>query len=419
VNVASPQQYRIGLWYATEQLPSRTLRARFWVREVGGGSTALDYGTLSFATISGDQDWTYAEVIFTLDPAVHTHPELLYDGIRVRIETSSAHTGALGIDDVSIQEVGDPTELAANQSFSEGHEQVSAGDHASNFLSRLNGVAFFGSLSHHQSGGHSFERHPQETLLYFLRGLPLGDAVWWAEGYNSGILYGDPLYSPTAVRLEYLNAQDRILDSTVPLYGSTMNGRDPQEVETEYEVDYCQGADFYECDRNSSWVATPLQGVGGERLQLLGLWDTSGLSHGEYTLRLRVTSMHLPTGESQSFYDYYPVTVGFPLPEVTNLTVDAGEPTRLSWDSQGLVLYDLVSGDPHELAADGGFARAQCLFDNTYQTEHFDSRAPPPPGQGYYYLVRAQFGADSGSYGDGRSDGPDPRNELDLFGPCP
>ena len=45
---------------------------------------------------------------------------------------------------------------------------------------------------------------------YFLRGLPLGDAVWFNESNNSGILYGDPLYSPVAVRLNPVNATDTL-----------------------------------------------------------------------------------------------------------------------------------------------------------------------------------------------------------------
>ncbi len=108
-------------------------------------------------------------------------------------------------------------------------------------LTGLNGVAFWGSLSHHESYGHSFSQNPMETLLYFLRGLPLGDAVWWGEIHNSGMLYGDPLYSPVAVRLNYLNEWDTIIGS-VTLSGSTVNGRDPSRVSTNYAVHYCAGS---------------------------------------------------------------------------------------------------------------------------------------------------------------------------------
>ena len=305
-----------------------------------------------------------------------------------------------------------------NGSFDQGHEQVSGGDHAANFLSRLNGAAFFGSLSHHQSGGHSFEKHPQETLLYFLRGLPLGDAAWWAENYNSGVLYGDPLYSPTAVMLHYLNDQDRVLDDLAPLVGDTINGRDRLQVSTVYEIDYCAGSDFFDCDAAGSWVPTSLAGAGGRTEQPLGEWDVSGLPYGPYTLRLKVRSTDLASGNVQELYDYYPVTVGFPLQEVTGLVLEGNEPTTLAWDAQALVLYDIISGLLSDLRSDHGYDRAECLFDNNVRAEYFDQRPAPSSGDGYYYLVRAQ-GSGVGSYGNGRGDGPDPRNGLDLESPCP
>ncbi|MBD3869634.1 MAG: TIGR03790 family protein, partial [Acidobacteria bacterium] len=418
VNEADPQQYRIGLWYRSADLASRTLRARFWVREVGGGATALNYGTLNFATVAGDNDWTYAEVIFTLDPAVHTHADKLYDGIRVRLEMSNTHAGEIGIDDVTIQEVGSGVELAVNRSFDQGHEQVSAGDHASNFLSRLNGTAFFGSLSHHQSGGHSFDQHPMETLLYFLRGLPLGDAVWWAENYNSGVLYGDPLYSPTSVMLHYLNDQDRVLDDMQALLGNTVNGRDPARVDTLFEVDYCPGSDFFDCDAAGSWVPTALAGGGGLVDQPLGNWDVTTLPYGQYTIRLKVISTDLATGRNQALFDYYPVTVGYPLPEVSGLLVDGNDPTTLTWDDQTMVLYDIAGGMISDLGNDQGYAQSVCLHTNNVRNEYFDQRTPPGSGDAYYYLVRAKA-AGAGSYGNAKTDGPDPRNELDLANLCP
>ena len=418
VDEADPQQYRIGLWYRSAGLTSRTLRARFWVREVAAGSVALEYGTKDFATVAGDNDWMYAEVIFTLDPALHTHEAKLYDGIRVRLEMSNTHSGEIAIDDVSIQEVGTGVELAVNGSFDQGHEQVSGGDHASNFLSRLNGTAFFGSLSHHQSGGHSFDKHPMETLLYFLRGLPLGDAVWSAENYNSGVLYGDPLYSPVEIRLRYLNDQDRVLDDLAQIYGSTTNGRDRLQVNTVYELDYCAGSDFFDCDAVDSWVATSLAGDGGLIDQSLGIWDVTGLPFGLYTLRLKVTSTDLASGRSQALFDYYQVTVGYPLPEVTGLLVDGNDPTTLTWDDQAMVLYDIAGGMISDLGSDQGYAQSTCLFGNNVRNEYFDQRPPPASEDAYYYLVRAKA-AGAGSYGNANTDGPDPRNELDLADTCP
>ncbi|MDQ7005960.1 MAG: TIGR03790 family protein [Acidobacteriota bacterium] len=426
VDTTSPQQYRIGLWYRSEGMsPTRNLRVQLWIREVDAGSDAIDYGIQTLATVGATTDWTYAAATFTLDPALHTRGDRLYDGLRIRLDTNGVFGGFLALDDVSIQEVGDPTELAVNGSFDQGHEQVSGGDHAANFLSRLNGAAFFGSLSHHESGGHSFDNHPQETLLYFLRGLPLGDAVWWAEPHNSGILYGDPLYSPVAVRLDYFNDDDLAIDAFVPLYGSAINGRDPAQVNTTYSVDVCPGSDFHACDLDGSWTPTGVTGDSGyTEHQFLGTWDTSALAQGPWTLRLRVESSQVGSSRVQSFYDYYPVTVGLPLDEVQDLQVAKGFPVVVSWTSQDPLYgpetrYDLVTGRVGTLLATGDYSASECLAEDWPDTPFQDWRTPPPAGDAHYYLVRSQNGADRSSFGDGVGIAPDPRNDLDLGGaPC-
>jgi hypothetical protein len=238
LDASNPPSYRVSFRYKTGSLTKTTsLRVRFFVHETGAGSAQIAYGPADVATLTpGDSDWTLAEAQFQLDPALHSG--ISYDGIKLSIETADAYAGELGLDAVSVQEVGASVELAVNGSFSEGHRQVAAGDHAANFLSRLGGTAFWGSVSHHQSGGCAFCFNGLESLIYFLRGLPLGDAVWFNAVNNSGILYGDPLYAPVAVRLNPVNATDTV-SGVVELHGSTVNGRDGVQVSTSYAVDLC------------------------------------------------------------------------------------------------------------------------------------------------------------------------------------
>lgn len=310
VNTANPQQYRISFRYKTEDLTkTAALRVNLQVHETGVSSnTFVNYGLVSIATPPlGSNEWAYGEATVTLDPTLHTNTDLSYDQLRVVIDTNSTVIGALGLDTVSIQEVGAGTELAMNASFNQGHKQVSSGDHAANYLGRLNGVAFWGSVSHHQSGGHSFSNHPMETLLYLMRGLPLGDAVWFMEYFNSGVLYGDPLYSPMAIGFDYLsNPGDRIVGAT-QFTGKTRNGNDPARVSTDYQVDYCAGSDFFVCDQQQSWTSTGMSGAGGQMGQTLGIWDPTNLPVGDYTLRLAVTSDNSVIDKTQTFYDYYPI----------------------------------------------------------------------------------------------------------------
>ncbi|WP_198266193.1 TIGR03790 family protein [sulfur-oxidizing endosymbiont of Gigantopelta aegis] len=341
-DVLAPHRYRISLKYKAEYIDRLTqLRVNLYVKEPDYGFFQVSYGSQNFSLVDsavphkiplGNTDWVEVEAFFTIDPNKHAtarsncandtrcsarvSAEFLntpwagnYDGFRVRIETAGSYAGGIGLDDVQIVET-DTLEpiVLRNASFNEGHEQVSAGDHAANFLSRLNGTAFWGSVSHHQSGGHSFDRHPQETLIYFMRGLPLGDSVWFAERYNSGMLYGDPLYSPIAVKFHYTNSYDFIADGD-ELMADTLNGNDSSVVSTQYNVDYCSGEDFFVCDQEGSWQASNLSGVGGERALNLGAIDLSALDVGLYTLRLAVNSENMLTAKSQTFYDYYPVTV--------------------------------------------------------------------------------------------------------------
>ena len=328
LDTGNPQTYRIALHYQAADLATPvTLQVRFFVREAGGAQ--VDYGSRVLATLApGNTGWTPTEVAFPLDPALHSAAS--YDGIKFRIETTGVFAGALGIDAVSVQQVGAGVELALNGSFNEGHRQVAAGDHAATFLDRLGGVAFWGSVSHHQSAGCAFCQSGLAPLIYFLRGLPLGDAVWFDESNNSGILYGDPLYSPVAVRLNPVNATDT-LSGVVALSGSTVNGRDAARVSTSYRIDICPGNDFFVCDQQGSWQPTGLAGAGGAENMLLGNWDSASVAPGSYTLRLAVTSMHTLTGRSQTLNDFYPVHVGDVVPPPAPGSVQFSAGTFTVW----------------------------------------------------------------------------------------
>ena len=309
LNSNSPQTYRVALRYKTVNFASSVdLRARLFIHESGAGDVLIDYGvqTLALLTPGDSAGWTAAEVVFTLDPLRHTGNS--YDGIKITLDTPNAFAGDLGIDVVSVQEISSGAQLVGNGSFSQGHRQATSGDHAATFLNRLGGVAVWGSVGHHQSGGSAFASNGLESMIYFLRGLPLGDAVWFNESQNSGMLYGDPLYSPVAVRLNPVNNTDILSSSTarsqVDLFGSTVNGRDPTQVSTNYRIDACPGNDFYTCDQAQSWQSTGISGTGGSENTLLGTFDTANIAAGFYTFRLQVTSLHI-SGRSQTINDYY------------------------------------------------------------------------------------------------------------------
>ena len=334
-----PPVYRVSLQYQAASISQATpLRVRLRVHETGAGATLIDYGFKTLATVAaGATGWMPARVQFPLDPLRQSGAG--YDRIDLVFDTAGSFSGELGIDVVSVQEVSQGVELALNGSFIEGQHQVAIGDHAATFLNRFSGVAFWGSVGHHQSAGCAFCFNGLESLVYFLRGLPLGDAVWFNESNNSGILYGDPLYSPVAVRLNPVNTTDTV-SGVVELHGSTVNGRDPARVETRYVVDYCAGSDFFVCDRTRGWNLTGINGIGGGTAQSLGSWDSSTQTPGPYVLRLAVASVDAVTGRSQTLNDYYPVLVKGVAPVLDNNGVNG-----LVLIEEGSLTVDFAASD--------------------------------------------------------------------------
>jgi hypothetical protein len=89
-----------------------------------------------------------------------------------------------------------------------------------------------------------------------------------------------------------------------------------------------------------------------------------------------------------------------PLAEVTNLAWGL-HPEVLRWTEQGAgVRYDVVTGTLAAMWADGGVIGASCLVDDWTSGVFDDTRPAPAPGDGYYYLVRAQkTSCANGTYG--------------------
>lgn len=313
---ATPNQYRVRFKYKAENL-SRSIVIPMYLNltELATGKVVTYDRINATPTIAaGTTEWLDATAILTVNHADTEHNpnwDGTYRNITLNITSNAQFSGAIGLDDFSlalITPAGDVPIPLVNSSFTQGHKEVTTGDHAANYLSRLNGVAFWGSMSHHESGGHSFSTHPLETMIYFLRGLPLGDAVWFAEVHNSGMLYGDPLYSPIAVKLDYLTPSSSnkfvYAQNSIQLKGSAVNGTDPSRVTTSYALSYCAGQDFYICDQQGTWQSTGLSGRGGQRNMSFGGWNTSSLPAGAYTVRLSVTSTNNTTSRSQTYNDY-------------------------------------------------------------------------------------------------------------------
>jgi hypothetical protein len=85
--------------------------------------------------------------------------------------------------------------------------------------------------------------------------------------------------------------------------------------------------------------------------------------------------------------------------EVAGLLVTGASGTTLSWsDAGGGAVYDVASQTLSDLLANGT-ATAACLANDVAATSYPDVQADPAPGDGYYYLVRAQTPCATGTYG--------------------
>ena len=348
--------------------------------------------------VAGDSDWTKAQ--YDITPPSNTG--INFTSVAVGF-SGTITSGGVGIDAVSLQQLGSTTELLANGSFEGGHLQTANGDYAANFLSRLGGTAFWGSLSHHESLGHSFDQTSLGTFVYMLRGLPLGDAVWLGDPHSSGILYGDPLYSPMAVQLTVVDQGNdwNFVSGFVRVNGSAVNGSDSSQVATTYHIDYCSGDDFYYCGTATNpWLATGTAGIGGKKYVDFGIWNSSLVAPGKYVLRLQVTSDNASKGKSQSFYDYANVAVynstsdadGDGLSDAVELAGTYGtNPLKADTDGDGLTDGDEVNvyhTDPLSKDTDGDNVSD---YDEVI-TYHSNPLSTDSDGDGYNDWLEVHYG---------------------------
>jgi hypothetical protein len=114
---------------------------------------------------------------------------------------------------------------------------------------------------------------------------------------------------------------------------------------------------------------------------------------GFYLDDIAVTNVKLPNA-------CVPDTCGEQPPaDVSGVHVNGKVSTTVSWTAlPGGVTYDVASSTLADLRANGT-ATATCLADNRAVANAVDGRADPSVGDGYYYIVRAQSGCGSGSYG--------------------
>ena len=201
-----------------------------------------------------------------------------------------------------------------------GDREAKLGDWAATAIDRLGAVGWWGSSSHHLTAGFAFDDQ-LSTLRAFFAGRTLGESVAAAGRPESGILYGDPLYRPSAAALYFPSegvskTTSSVLDPTPPpplvvdlahletyryLFVNAYHGS-ANTATLRWQIASCPGLDEIACDAAGSWTVVMDQ-TGAVREKPIN-WSqqlvTPGLNQ-QVTLRLEVWS---PAEPESALYDY-------------------------------------------------------------------------------------------------------------------
>lgn len=203
-------------------------------------------------------------------------------------------------------------------------DNLTNGDWAANVMDRLGGIAWWGSNSHHLTGGWAFSDSDNFAGAFF-SGRTLAESVLLMGSPESGMFFGDPLYSPSAVKIYLENDTQGIyrtysgpVETNYQMYSiyntqassyqrnlrlNILHGR-ANTATTRWELSRCLGKTTpAACDAANSWSVFS-QGTGAQiaRLQtsdLRTLVVDRTLSQNVY-LKLRVWN---PGEESSALYN--------------------------------------------------------------------------------------------------------------------
>jgi hypothetical protein len=157
--------------------------------------------------------WQTAERTFTADGTqpFTTARLVIYQGLHY------APRGFLDLDAIEVIDTatGDnllPTDVG---SFTRPLEETQPGDWAAQAIERLGAVAWWGSASHYGTLGTAFA-NAASFLRAFVGGRTLGEGLLATGNPHSGIIYGDPLYRPSAVGLHAPDWPNQLSAPTAP-----------------------------------------------------------------------------------------------------------------------------------------------------------------------------------------------------------
>jgi hypothetical protein len=165
------------------------------------GGAAPVTKTAAFGLDSENLDWNTALLFYSISQAEAASVSAVTISLSARLIDQV--TGFLDLDAIEVVDLSSNTPLlpVSVGSFDPAAQnRTHGGDWAANAIDRLGAVAWWGSSSHHISNGWGLSDEGRFYGAFFM-GRTLGESLLLMAGAEAGIIYGDPLYRPVAVRI--------------------------------------------------------------------------------------------------------------------------------------------------------------------------------------------------------------------------
>ncbi len=270
----------IRVRYRNQGSPGASLRLQLYANNLNSDTAKLAGGGFPTIDLSETHDtWQTAEFeVFMKADVADTLTKLRF---YLNGSYSRKIRGWVDIDAVEIidTESGQHLMPGSPRSFAALKDTTNAkGESAADVIDRMNGIAYWGSSSHHLTGGWSFHSHFVAKLLF--AGRTLGEATS-TSGAKAGLVYGDPLYRGFSVKM-YRSSFKPVLNE-LPLtfwkntpedartvYINTLHGTDNNR-DLQWELASCSAETLMAC-QNTDWKRL-LRGQGAVRDYAIDLAD--------------------------------------------------------------------------------------------------------------------------------------------------
>jgi hypothetical protein len=194
--LAAPREFLLRFRIRNDTSPGASLGVS--LRFYDGTTSVSKSASVSLAQAS--PDWTTVERSFTVAPGELSQVRQINAGLSAGLVDGLLCCLDLdGVEIVDVETGESVLDVEVGSFSSQRHDRTHPGDWAATAIDRLGAIAWWGSSSHHLSGGWSFSKNERFYGAFFM-GRTLGESLALTTG-EAGIVYGDPLYRPVAVRI--------------------------------------------------------------------------------------------------------------------------------------------------------------------------------------------------------------------------